>query len=183
MKMRSLTLAAITAATLAGAGVAHADVIENLDLTFVSGATFIGTIDLTNDFTAVNSVDGILTGYDGTVGPGYLGTGYSEAIDVVLPPDYGLSASTFFTQLTDSTYANWIDLGYSYDSSGITLSPGGDEPTPSLGLVGYNNIDYVDPLVAPTTSVPEPATLALLGFGLFGLGATRRRRTVNASNG
>jgi hypothetical protein len=189
--MRSLTLAAMTAAAFT-AGVAHADITENITLTYSSGATFDGTIVCTDDFSAVNSLIGTLNGYDGTVGAGFQGAGFTDPITALSPLNYNLSPNTFFTQLSDGGWANLIDFGYSYDSSGITLSPGDVESNPGvIALVGYNNINYglppwgdvlVSGSVTPT-SVPEPGTLTLLAFGLLGLAVTRRRKTVTASIG
>jgi PEP-CTERM motif-containing protein len=183
--MRSLTFAAMAAAALT-AGVAHADVTENIDLTYASGATFDGTIVCTDDFSSITTVNGILTGYDPS-GSGFFGPGFSDPITAVSPANYNLSPNTFFSQLTDSTFANWVDFGYSFDSSGITLSPGGVEPDPNnSGLVGFNNINYGDALVdesVTATSVPEPGTLTIFTLGLLGLGVTRRRRTMVAPIG
>jgi hypothetical protein len=187
--MRSLTLAAITAAALASAGVAHANVIDNIDLTFATGAEFIGTLNLTDDFSAVNSLVGTLIGYDAVV-PGYLDPSYSDPFNVVTPTNYcgGNGAAcdpsvAFFSEIMDhsdpSLVINWLDFGYTYDASGITFSAGGVQTGSSLGLDNLNSVDQFDAL----TSVPEPATLALLGFGLLGLGATRRRRTTSPSIG
>lgn len=172
--MRSLTLAALAAATLT-AGVAHSNVIENLALKYQSGATFDGTLVLSDDFSSIASVTGTLTGYDSSA-TGFQGLCFSDLITSVSPLNYDLAPSTFFSQLGDSTFANFLDFGYSYDSSGITLSAGGVELEPSLGLAGYNNINYDDQVVSGSvTPVPEPGALALFSIGLLSLGATRHR--------
>jgi protein SCO1/2 len=53
--MRALSLAAMPVPALV-AGVAHVDVVENIDQTYASGATLDGTVVCTNDFSAILDV-------------------------------------------------------------------------------------------------------------------------------
>jgi hypothetical protein len=180
--MRSLTLAALTAAALTAA-VAHADVTDDLFLTYQSGATFNGTVVLSNDFSTILSFNGILNGYDASI-TGFQGAGFSDLIsDGGVPPfNLNLSPNTFVCQLFDGPFGNnWLEFGYSYDSSGFTLLPGGAEPNPQLGLLGYNNVNFTDAMVS--AAVPEPGTPALLALGLLGLAAGRRRWAVCPTKG
>jgi hypothetical protein len=69
-------------------------------------------------------------------------------------------------------------IGGVHDTSGLL-----DDNTASLSLavtqIGLGVINLSETFVSPAVppNIPEPASLAMLGVGLVGLGITRRRKT------
>lgn len=73
----------------------------------------------------------------------------------------------------DHTTAGWSLFSSSFQATGVSSTISFTSVTPLTGTVG-NFLDNVKVLTNPT-QVAEPATLALLGLGLAGLGFSRRR--------
>jgi hypothetical protein len=94
-----------------------------------------------------------------------------------------IGGNTFALLNSDSNPA--INGGVESDESGgyglfQSDGPPGNPPTNTGSFAtppGYNNTDPVDPnILVSGTAIPEPGTFALLGLGLAGVLAARRRR-------
>jgi PEP-CTERM motif len=187
MKLKSIiTGATLIAVSFISAG-ANAVVVDVVNMTFQSGATFSGDVSFANNYSSVTGVTGILTGYQyGNYN--YQGSGF-DSINWVLSigNNFSTGANNYSTFLMDGStggaFSNFIQFAYNYAAAPTLIFTSGV----SLGgsnVATDNYINYVDPMVSGTispfgtiSSVPEPQTYAMLlaGLGLIGFVVYRRK--------
>lgn len=138
-------------------------ITENIELEFESGATFVGTIVVSDDYSFISSVNGLLSGGS---------QNYNHIFDTIwwgYSNDYSNDGD-----LNDWFHGqNFIDyIGLSWF---MTQSIDNGVLTLNLNAQTYNNglISANDRIVSQTVSsiqVPEPSTLAILMLGMIGIG-------------
>jgi len=168
---KQLTALALAMASLAPV-LANAGVVENVDMTFQSGATFVGSVTFADDFSAATNVSGTLSG--GSYG--------SEAIDWVWAPSANFSSGTdnysnFLMSGSPQGWANFIQIAVNYsDPAQLVFTSG-------KSYDGTDNyIDYSDRMVSGSISsaVPETSSALMTAFGAAALFMFTRRKNRRA---
>jgi hypothetical protein len=132
--------------------------------------TFAGNTNLVQD---LKLEEGSFTAYANDTNPGewYLDINPSTPGFFLLKFGAGGTSATadtfFFKNIGEMTKLVWSNEQVQY------LSGGGGNNTNIGRLSHYTTYD---PTFPQTGEIPEPATLALVGLGLFAIGAIRRRR-------
>jgi hypothetical protein len=157
---------------------AFADGIDYTATSSLSGSSFTFTFSLPSTLTSLDTAATV----NFTEGSLNL-TNLPATVVFFSAADKGLFNILVTIEGTD-TFEFFGSQIYSGTGSGpFTLLPGTFPLSASLGygdvmVNGHTVADLVGGTVTATTATPEPTTLALLGSGLFAIGALRRKKRL-----
>lgn len=149
---------------------------------FSTAANSIGIADFALSYTGLELYIAADAGTAAGFGPGVYRIKRNSSADVFNPANavkiYGSAARYLSLYQTGSTTSVYVTRRPSGTSSSLTALDGADTATglitPSWDFASGSNTVYMGSEIIQT--VPEPATMAVLGLGLAGLAARRRRK-------
>ena len=177
IEVRHLLYACATAVTLAAGCLvpARADVIERFDATgqFTDGSVLAGFLD-------IDVTDGLIVGSDlTTTGPSaFEFVNIVNQSDTQVPGDHNVGdrSSTGTEDFNFDIPGNLFGYQGSIICSNTSLCHTVSSGVRSSGLFDLTTNSDGASLVTGALTAPEPATLTIIGAGLVGLAAARRKR-------